>query len=168
MLVRVRHALKHTHSALGKSGAFTIATVSLVHLIQAWILLIYSSSNGCIAMASLLWVAKNLPDGGNRYAVSLTMMICADLALIAVFKRRMSRIVRLALMTPQQTILLIVAGFVAWCVFNQIYADGTSRSWEFILSDQIGWLGLALAHSAAIIRSANGNGLEPCPTHRSS
>jgi len=131
--------------------------VSLVHLIQAWLLLLFPHSGDGIALASLMWVADNLAaDGSDRMFVSLAMMACADIALLSVFNRRLSPFVRLALLGPQQFILVIVAGFVAWCVVQQTYADGTQRPWEFILNDQIGWIGLAFAHTGAVIRSSSG------------
>jgi len=141
--------------ALGHPGALTISTVSLVHLIQAWLLLLFPNSGGGIALSSLMWVADNFYPGGDRILVAVTMMVCADLALVSVFRRGGSRLLALTMFVPQQVILLIMAGFVAWCTLHQTYADGVMRPWEFILNDQIGWLGLALAHSAAIVRSSS-------------
>lgn len=137
-------------NALSRRGAFTIAVVSMIHLIQAWLLLIYPDSGGGIAMASLVWVAHNL-SYDSRMVVSVTMMVCADLAFLGLFLNTPLRVVRLALMVPQQTILVTVSGFIMWCTFNQIYADGVERAWPFILNDQVGWVGLMFIHTNAIL-----------------
>lgn len=136
--------------ALSRRGAFTIAIVSMIHLIQAWLLLIYPDSGGGIALASLMWVALNMSNS-DGWTVSLTMMLCADLAFAGLFLKNRAPMVRLALMLPQQTILLIVSGFIGWCTFNQIYADGVQRAWAFIFNDQIGWIGLMIIHTNAIL-----------------
>jgi hypothetical protein len=94
---------------------------------------------------ALAWAASNPPS--LMAAIYLAAGLAAAYSLFRWSPGRLS----VALLIPQQFLLLLSAGSALEAVAVGAYADGVSRSRVFILDDQIPVLLLAAGHTLAIV-----------------
>lgn len=124
----------------------------MMHLCQAFLMLLYPSAAGATPTLALLSTLHALyrPDG--PHLMSAIMMATADLALVgAMFPVGRWR---LAMLLPQHLILGIMA-LGGWLAVSQgAYLDGTVIPWPHILVDQVTVTAIWVMHSNAILRRA--------------
>jgi hypothetical protein len=82
---------------------------------------------------------------------AVAMLSASALALTSVFLRRAPNWTRLVLLLPQQLLLYVAAWGGLHAVVNGHYADGVDRPYQFILTDQLPLMLLAVIHTLAVI-----------------
>ena len=140
-----------------RAGTPTFLTVAGMHAVQAGILFSTAAANGCIAVWTLMFVSHYLlpnaiHETGIRLIVAGTLSLCVGCALTAVFVSRLNMMYRIALLLPQQILLVVVALGALWFVILSSYADGVLRSRWFILADQVPIMWLFVLHTVSILR----------------
>lgn len=132
---------------LWHSGATLIGYVTILHI--SWAILIQVSGDA-MHTTPLSLLGDLLGPG---WLLSLLLICAAAGATLGALAPH--RILGLALMLPQQTILLIVACGAGQAVAMGAYPDGTIRWWPFILTDQFGIILLAPAYTVAVLTFHN-------------
>jgi hypothetical protein len=105
----------------------------------------------------------------TRFSLLLEMMSPATAAGLLIWagalgvwgsREAVSRPSRIALVTPQQTILLLELAAVCWALLKGRYPDGYEPEGGalFILVDQLGWWFICASHTALFIFSLKARG----------
>lgn len=132
---------------LWHSGATLVGYVTALHI--GWAILVQISGH-----AMLTTPISTLADLlGSGWLLSLVLVGAAASAAGGALAPR--RLIGLALMLPQQTILIVAAIGAAHAVLVGSYPDGTLRWWPFILTDQLGIILLAPAYTVAVLTFHN-------------
>ena len=118
--------------------------VAFVHVAWAALLLIAGEPLHTTAMRSINtgnvpWMAQIVLFGG-----------VGSLVLVKLWLGQVNRSTKLALCL-QQILLYMSAGDVMECVLKGQYADNAVYPWEFIASDQIHNIVMALVHTVAVL-----------------
>jgi hypothetical protein len=79
------------------------------------------------------------------------MLTASVVALAAVLVHGAENWLRLTLLLPQQLLLYVAAWGGLQAVVNGHYADGVARPYEFILTDQLPLMLLAVVHTLSLI-----------------
>lgn len=123
-------------------GVFAVAIV--LHVVWAGLLLGGDDPLGATPLYTLGVVV------GNKYLLILlltTSSILAGWSLLSNMHSRWS----IALLVPQQALMLVSGGGAASSVFESSYADGVIRPAGFIGADQMLIILLAVAHTLALL-----------------
>ena len=105
----------------------------------------------------------------TRFSLLLEMMTPATAAGLLIWvgllgiwgsRQAVSRASRIALVTPQQTVLLLELAAVCWALLKGRYPDGyyPKGGALFILVDQLGWWFICASHTALFIFSLKARG----------
>lgn len=121
---------------------------SILHIIWA-ALLIASISPTTVTGINLLHVM--FP---NRYVLACVLLGCSISAILSITKFKGTK--SLAMLLPQQFLLIIPAIAVIAAISNGHFADGVIRSREFLLADKVVVILIALFHTQAILRFDKG------------
>ena len=135
-----------------RGGSVAIVCVSVLHIIQAGLLLHSAETVNSTSLLALVISLHTVYSGDALPVVSTTMIITAMISLVgALFRLGWFR---LALFMPQHFLLGIMAiGGIAASIQGH-YLDGTVIAWSHILADQLSMTALFVIHSSAIIRRA--------------
>ena len=117
------------------------------------VMLILSPSPCNITAIAFLHNRFNLSRTGMAILFSLVAMI-AWTALLEIVP--ISRFMRIALLIPQQFMLLLSAGGAIQAMIRSSFADGVQRPWPFIASDQFPAVLVAICHTCAILERRRG------------
>ncbi len=124
-----------------------VAYASTMHLTWGVLLVFWPDSIGATPVAVFTRAV------GSPVLVGITLWGVALMALVG-----MSRVtnglhgwLRTVSLLPQQSVLLVSASASMQAVIEEEYADGTLRSWSFILADQLPALLLAAFYSIGIL-----------------
>jgi hypothetical protein len=124
----------------------TIVYAALLHLIEAFIVLRGDTADGSIGISSLLRVIP------NHQLLGCVLIASALAAIIAVTSVRRFKPVSIILLLSMQQACLFTTAIGAWtAVWFGLYADGTIRSSQFILTDQLPRGMFAFLHMMAIL-----------------
>lgn len=139
-----------------RSGTVTICAVSAMHLVQATLILASGPAVKATATEAVLKVFRvvGAPDGADFMAALL--LASALSALAGTFLRLGWP--RLAILLPQHLTLGIMAFGGVVAAAHGTYLDGTAIPWSHIVTDQIGYAALFVAHTSAILRRARDDG----------
>jgi len=91
-------------------------------------------------------------SGPNRFLVSAAFIAAALMSVEGL--RSQDRVRSVALLLPQQTLLVITAIGAILAAISGHYADGVPRPTLFILADQFPPILIAAAHTVAIVTHA--------------
>ncbi len=86
---------------------------------------------------------------GSPYILSAVFLLSGVTTTIGAFWPR--RLVGLAMMMPQQTVLVVAAWGAVQAVMTCAYPDGTARYWLFILTDQLPIILLPVTYTVGIL-----------------
>jgi hypothetical protein len=130
-------------------GKYVILFVSLLHL--GWAaLLVFSPA---AANSTPVRVISDICGGSLRTAFVLAVTAVAAVCFPFI-RYTVSNIGLCLMLLPQQSILLMSAGAGIRAAALGRYADGVARPWEFILSDQLPVILLALLYTAVVLEAA--------------
>lgn len=135
-----------------RGGSVAIVCVSILHIIQAGLLLYSADTVNSTGLLAILISLRSVYEGNGLPVIITTMAITAMISLVgAIFRLGW---LRLALFLPQHFLLGIMAiGGVAAAIQGH-YLDGTVIPWSHILADQLSMTALFVIHSSAIVRRA--------------
>jgi hypothetical protein len=134
-----------------RGGSVAICAVSVMHLIQAGLLLWSPAAGNATGMRALLTVL-DAAGGGSAEGAAPAMVIAALLAAAGALLRL--GWVRLLIFVPQHLVLGVMALGGLYAASRGAYLDGTVIGWEHILADQLPLAALFVVHSSAILRRA--------------
>ena len=133
---------------LWHSGATIIMYAVALHV--SWAILILRTADAAIHTTPLHALAEHFGSDGLLATVFMAAAICTTLGAFAP-----QRVLGLALMLPQQTVLMLAAWGAMVAVLAGAYPDGTVRWWPFILSDQLPLILLAPSYTVGILAFHN-------------
>jgi hypothetical protein len=133
----------------GGGALYVISAVSLLHL--GWAALLASSaaaahSNPVAAVASVTG-----SRGGAAVALAVTAILALAVAWVYRSHWRIHPGLLIAGLVPQQFFLIVSAASGIVAATRGHYADGTVRSWPFIVTDQSPVILIALLYTTAIL-----------------
>ena len=117
---------------------------TILHVIIGSLLLLYPDAGKSTGPAAVVDLFTITPAG-------IIMLASSVLAVAAIVLRRGGNRLHLALVLPQQALLYIAAFGGLAAVLEGEYADGVTRPYEFILTDQLPIMLLALLHTLAVV-----------------
>lgn len=122
-----------------------ILIVSFIHVV--WGLLIFRSLDALMTTPTYA-LALFIP---NNNLLAFILFAAAFLGIIGYMEDK-SETKKLLYLLPQQICLFISAFGSLYMILNGHYADGITRSFDFMLSDQIPIMAIALGHFFSIIQ----------------
>ena len=129
------------------SGVTVILYAVAKHLALA-ALVFFEAGAAHVTPTHTLWILT----GGHR-ALAATFALCALTALVGCLAPK--RPWGLALMLPQQMMLVVIAFGTIVAVWYNVYPDGELRPWYFILADHVDKILLAPAYTLGILTFHN-------------
>ncbi len=126
------------------AGACMVLYCTAIHVIWACLILENHAATGATPVSALASLFKS--DG----VLAAVLLLVAALSIVGLISRMPWAV---ALLMPQQSLLLISAFGAAAAIISAQYADGVIRPQEFIAADQAGVILAAPAHAIAIIIS---------------
>lgn len=130
-------------------GKYIVLFASVLHIGWAALLMGRAETVGSTPIAVLSEVF------GGRWRSAVVLLIVAGLALVFPFLKRGASNATLALLLlPQQVALFMSAGAGLWAAMKEQYADGVTRGWAFILSDQLPVILLSIMYTVVVIEAA--------------
>ena len=164
LLTRAAGWFRNIVSTYRNPGSLTITMASLVHTYEAVVLLFTASANTTVGIAAMLAAIPAVPFLSKEHTLAAGLLVAMAMSTYSMHSRKVSHLLGVALLIPQQMFLLIacLGGIVdAW---NGSYADGyippVDYPLAFISTDQIIRMLLAPFYTCAIfIRSYGGHGL---------
>jgi hypothetical protein len=127
-----------------RDAPIVVCGATLLHVVVGLMLLTDAAaarSTGPAAIADLF---------GSTLA-GILMLTASALALIVIFRRVESARWSLLLLLPQQALLYLAAWGGLQAILEGQYADGVTRPYTFILTDQLPMMLFALIHTIAVL-----------------
>lgn len=137
---------------LSRNGAFTIITVSTMHIVQAVIVLFNAQAARATPLMSLVQLMHKIYPPDGTHLLALVMCLSAVMAFLGAVLSMDG--MRLSLFLPQNFILGVMAFGGLQATLDHQYLDGTVIPWAHIFVDQLGMTVLFVIHSGAILRRA--------------
>ncbi len=128
-----------------KNGNILIWTVTLMDLITA-ILILTNPHPLLVARLGIFY--QIFPQS---YVGAFLILLAACLAIFGLKFSVTSSFKRFLLFIPQQIFLLMTTSSAIDFIVLQHYADGITRSWQFILQDQLPSIVLTIGYFLAIL-----------------
>lgn len=117
---------------------------SAIHALWLVAVILDSSALNATGLAALLNAF------GSRPAVAVALAVSTSLALTGLYRPCENRFARIAMLMPQQFLLVLSAGGAAQAIFSGHFADGVLRPVAFIFADQLHYVLKAAFHTGAI------------------
>lgn len=126
---------------------WTIATVTLLHFIWGFLILLSPEPLGVSPLHGLQQVFH------DRYVLATVYIVASTMATAALFFN-MRGVQGFLMVAPQQAILLITAGFILQLITNGQYPDGVQRAPVFLAADQLLYVIIAFVHTVGVTGTA--------------